>query len=692
MSGYEEERKAYSKSPVNKISKDPNLIHFARPFTAKKLEIDRNTTFKKYFGRNNSGIKGKKSGAKEKSPLVAKLKPSRITIDKERLYIENMELKLKNNELTETLVKYKARILKLEREKQKKSEITLGDNFDKTPDIKVSNLLKIIDDNHREIQKLKDKLKSGKNLRIKTEKNFYMKEDLEKQHHEIECLKTEIIEKSKKYKSDLESMKKEHDDEKRKNFRIQDKLNKANDLIENLYKELKSIRTKKPSKFAPPKCLTTLKDLAKSLSKSISEFLKTIDQSNSKKIDTSQFLYNLKCYDNSITNKDIDLIINCIKAEDPSKISIKKLINYFNTFDFTLEAYPNISLEIDNLLQHLCLRMQLHRVPKENLIEALVGAGPSNIKSIHSQEIVLLFTNTPFNFSRKEATQIAEFLFQGKKTMQYRDFVDKLYLSIDDWEIFTTKDEENFDAYLLNLVSTNEPYLQRACEDRDLENKGLITMEEFQMCLNERKIVLPPRVLMYLLVLFYSHNMELNIVPYRQFFQAYNSTEDNPEEKKEDMSQKYLELISQCLKFKNKTVRNTFHCDSNGNILAEDFIQGLKLLEIENIPKDNLVELLENLQGNPEERIICVNIVDLENVMESLGVPIDQSAEHTNRSETESLAESHEGHVQKVSLLDSVQIDTFELSDFNHRLSESPSPPPTTLSKHLHLSNTFDNF
>ncbi|OMJ82931.1 hypothetical protein SteCoe_16265 [Stentor coeruleus] len=691
MSGYEEERKAYSKSPVSKISKDPNPLHFVRLFTAKKLEINRNTTFKKYFGRNNSGNKGKKSGVKEKSPVIGKIKPSRIVIDKERLYIENMELKLKINELIENLVKYKARILKLEREKQKKSEIVLGDAFDKSPDIKVTNLLKIIDENHKEIQKLKDKVKSEKNSRIKTEKNFNIKEDLEKKNHEIECLKMEIIENNKKHKSDLEIMKKDNDDEKRKNLRIQNKLNKANNLIENLYKELKSIRTKKPSKFTPPKCLTTLKDFAKSLKKSVSELLKTFNQLNSKKISTSDFLYNLKSYDSSITNKDIDLIINYIKAQDPSIISVKKLLNYFNTFDFTLEEYPNNSSEIDNLLQHLCLRMQLHRVSKENFIETLLGAGSSNAKSIHNQEIVLIFTNPPFNFSRKEATQISEFLFQGKKIMQYKDFVDKLCLSIDDWEIFSRKDEENFDAFLLNLVSTSEPYLQRACEDKDFENKGLITMNDFQICLSERKLVLPSRIASYLLVLFYSNNMELNIVPYRQFFQAYNSNQDNPEEKKVDISQKYLELISQCLKFKDKNVRNIFNCDCNGNILAEDFIQGLKLLEIDNIPKDHLVELLENLQGNPEERIICVNIVDLENVMEGFGIPIDQSVEHSYRSETESFTESHEGHVQKVSLLDSMQIDTFDMPNFNPRLSESPSPPPT-LGKHFHLSNTFDNF
>ena len=54
--------------------------------------------------------------------LIGKLRPNKISIDKERLYIENMELKVKNNDLAEHLTKYKAKILQLEREKIKKED------------------------------------------------------------------------------------------------------------------------------------------------------------------------------------------------------------------------------------------------------------------------------------------------------------------------------------------------------------------------------------------------------------------------------------------------------------------------------------------------------------------------------------------------------------------------------------------
>ncbi|OMJ93799.1 hypothetical protein SteCoe_3121 [Stentor coeruleus] len=693
MSGYEDERKIYSKSPVNRISKETSLGNYNRPFTAKKLEIERNQTFKKYLGRNNSGTKGKKIIQKDKSPLAAKPKPNRIVIDKERLYIENMELKLKNHELSENLINCKSKLIKLEREKQKRSEgILLENPLEKSTDSKAVNLLKIIEDSHKEIQKLKDKSKNEKNSRFKTDKNHYKKENSDKQYHEIECLKFEMIEKDKKHLIELERFKKDFEEEKKKSRRIVDKLNKANELIESLYKELKMIRTKKPSKFLPPKCLSILRDLAQSYNKSVSGYLKTFDSSNSKKISTSQLLYSLKVHDSTITSSDMDLIINYIKGSDPSTISIKKLLNYFNTFDFTLETYPNNLNEIDTLLQHLCLRMQLHRVPKENLINALLGAESLNNKSIHSQEIILLFTNTPFNFSRKEAIKIAEFLFQGVKTMKYEEFVEKFYKSVDDWEVFTPKDEESFDAYLLNLVAISEPNLQKACEDRDEESKGIISLEDFKIALSESKIELPVRVEGYLQVLFYSHNMELGVVPYRQFFQAYSSTEEQiQEDKKENIPQKYLELIGKSLTLKNRTVRNTFVYDSNGIILAEDFIQGLKTLGFEDIPKDNLIEVLEALQGNPEERVVCVHVNDLEDVMEGYGVPIDYSEKGTFRSEAESLTGTQEGHVQKISLLDSLQIDNMDFTETGPMYLESQSTPPTTSNKSIHRSSTYNN-
>ena len=168
--------------------------------------------------------------------------------------------------------------------------------------------------------------------------------------------------------------------------------------------------------------------------------------------------------------------------------------------------------------------------------------------------------------------------------------------------------------------------------------------------------------------------MELNTVPYKQFLQAYSGGEDisAQEEQKNNQTQKYLELISQGLINKNKGVREIFRCDSNGNILAEDFINGIKLLDMGEIPKDDLLIMLEALQNNPEDRIVCVDIKDLEDIMENYGIKAKNIQNHSeNESDLESLAGITEGHVQKVSLLDTAQLEVIEGNDLENNITFS---------------------
>ena len=97
--------------------------------------------------------------------------------------------------------------------------------------------------------------------------------------------------------------------------------------------------------------------------------------------------------------------------------------------------------------------------------------------------------------------------------------------------------------------------------------------------------------------------------------------------------------------------------------------KGLKVLEIEEIPKENLIMLLEALQYDPEERVVCINIDEFEEILESYGVTVENN---TNISEiisdSENFADFTEGHIQKISLLDSAQLS----------LSETPEPGPRT--------------
>ena len=504
MSGYEDERKYNSKSPIDDHVRDSKTLSSNRPLTAKRSDVENSKISKKTILRYNTRQK-KFSGKDKNIPLLSKLKPTKITIEKEKLYIDNMELKVKTNELKELLIKYKSKITHLERELQKKEEFNTSTNMssssylvkllkqniknlklqiqnkdqelekqkqnmklskyvelelevkaymdectrlrhyleevlkekeeDETDkvinqsfDTKTQNLLKIIEDNNKEIQKLKEKLKNDAAIKTKSPK---YQEEFSKATKEFENFKKEYNQKEKKFLEDIEKLKTKANDNQKLLSVEKIKLEESNLLIENLYKELKSLRQKKKSKISPPKCLRILNEIIISLKLTLFEYLSKLSSQNKSFIDTKDIINSLKIHDNTITDDDIKAIMNYIKYQDDTKISIKKLVDYYNTYDFSL-VESSKSLKVSELFEHLSLRMQLHRIPKENLIESLIGACVSQGKTIHSQEIVLLFTSTPFNFTRKQATLMVEHLFPNEKMQTYSSFIDRFYSTLND--------------------------------------------------------------------------------------------------------------------------------------------------------------------------------------------------------------------------------------------------------------------
>lgn len=720
MSGFDEERKSHSRSPIDEMSKNTRLLVFTRPMTAKKLENDTQKVQRKSFGRYNTGLKAKKFLVKDRnSPLVTKTKPKKFLMEREQLYVENMELKLKNNELNKVLIKYKAKIINLERGKNKKSDLTMIENpsnssflvhllkktikdlkaelenkdqeisrykkslkytkivemeleikayidectrlkhhleeileneneagtKDNSHKEKVQNLVKVIEENHKEIQKLKDQVKEGR----KDEKSPKFREEVKKYVKEIEGLRYLLSKISKENEEKVISLQSELQEERNKAINCNFKLKEADKLIENLYSELKFTRQKKTSRFMPPKCLQALFNLSVSSNTTILDLLKAQSQ-GSNTLSTTDFLTLLQKSDNSLRLEDLDRILVYIQGSK-SEILIDRLNQFFSTFDFTFHDSIQES-HLSDLVLHFKFRLQLHRIEKPAFFDSLFGSNLQS-KTIHLQELVLSLSKSPFNFSRQEGQQLAGLIFGPVKNLSILEFSSKFDEKVGEWDVFTQKDEEAFDSFLLGLVSQNDKILFNLCENFDIQNKDYISVDEFESCIEQLKLDIPERVRKYMLVLFYSNSLELNKVPYKQFIQAYLPSEEKvAEEQKEDLIFKYLENIAQYILRFGKKTREVFKYDQNGHILAEDFISGLKLIGFPEIPKDHLLELLENLQNNKEERIVCISIRDLEDIMENFGISVYNSIDSDEKLEIENLAGNNEGHVQKVSLLD----------------------------------------
>ena len=115
------------------------LIKNTRPSSAKASEVLKQ---KRSIAAKHPPINMKKPRVKKFTDLtmIARIKPRRVAIDKERLYEENMALKLRSNKLIEELVKLRTKLIQTEKELNKKEDT--GDHLKLTKPVHLINCLK----------------------------------------------------------------------------------------------------------------------------------------------------------------------------------------------------------------------------------------------------------------------------------------------------------------------------------------------------------------------------------------------------------------------------------------------------------------------------------------------------------------------------------------------------------------------
>jgi hypothetical protein len=152
----------------------------------------------------------------------------------------------------------------------------------------------------------------------------------------------------------------------------------------------------------------------------------------------------------------------------------------------------------------------------------------------------------------------------------------------------------------------------------------MISLSDFNSTIQEHKILLQERIQQYMTLLFYSHEYELDSVPYIHFIKAYgeqNASENQDmytDEERAQIVKHYLNEIASAIIKNKSTVRDVFAVDQE-LIYPESFIAGLEYLGLKNIEHEFVVLILEALQYEQENEA-CILMEEFEKILENFGV------------------------------------------------------------------------
>ena len=362
------------------------------------------------------------------------------------------------------------------------------------------------------------------------------------------------------------------------------------------------------------------------------------------------------------------------KKSDSRKIKPNKNIKTTNEIKKNpkslKESEELISSQLQNILKHICFKMQINRLPRSKLLITLFGSTDKE-KIIAQSDLISFFKKDPFNFSdASDQKALASCFCNSKSTI--RSIGEKLLQIIGEWEIFSQEDEEEYDNQLGILISQDKLKLKEKCKDFDVNHKGEISLESFNKILNELNIQVPERIFKYMQLLFYSHESKLDTVPYRYFIKAYGNT---PEEEKQEYEldesadsdseskiiSQYIKMIFQVLAQNNLAASDVFEIDDNGLIHPIQFYEGIQSLGLDEINEKYTLAIVEALRYKGSDDL-CIHIQELNEILQQ------------NYSPAENSQNLDEGFNNRISLFGS------EKENYNHKQIDLENPENSCLS------------
>ena len=584
-----------------------------------------------------------------------------------------------------------------------------------------------------ELEKKKKPIsKKGENNHLKAEIQK-LKTQLDNSHKENSSVQQD-------FKKQIDQLKKDLNEANKKTTAAEQKLKEKQTEIERLKKE-KPVAKQPEKPYQPPKeevkkvpnphkFFQKIHKAVQRKNMEISVFLSLLDKNINGLLKLEEFVSGMKHYGQKIKKKHVADAIKLMTGKESNMVPLRIVEEWYEKYDYShleessasedespkrkpsppkesppktktptkqpVKTYPKVTQQqIKSYLDHFSLRLQLHRISKSKVNSTVFGSGYDPEKTVNKADLMEFLSKEPLSFEvSKDLENFAVFLLQPETKTELTDedmknlsaktkeICTRLSNSLEDWEVFTPEDEEDFDKELTNAIAKNKTTLKEACKIYDSQNSGTVTVSSFEAVLKDLEIQFSKKVLTYMKLLFYSHNFELDSVPYRHFIKAYGTPPEELEDEEEEMDDEerakvvrhYLDVIAQVLKKSNIPVREMFKHDSSGLIYPEDFVEALKTMNLEEIPREHVILMIEALQyEETDEDNVCISIDELEEILVHYGVEPSQ-VENAKSSSRRSSNYSYDdqNHVKKISLLDSP--DNYEYSEDSPEKQVKGSP------------------
>lgn len=266
-----------------------------------------------------------------------------------------------------------------------------------------------------------------------------------------------------------------------------------------------------------------------------------------------------------------------------------------------------------NLLTHISLRMQLHKLPKSLCLQTLFGDLDLSLPA-DQQHISESLSKRPFCLTRPADLSEVCALLCTAENKTYYDIGAALLASLPDWRVFTAAEDRELDSELTELVSAHYMRIKESCERLDTAKTGSLATGEFFSILTGLGVWLSPLLVPYTALVLYSYSFELERVAFAHFLRVYSTQCSEEEKKKAAVVQKCLGALAERVVAQQLALKDVFR-SSRGLIYPSEFERGLESLGVPKLCQSELRSVLEALQCEDEYESPCIAMEELEGLL-----------------------------------------------------------------------------